>query len=785
MTRHPALIVMMGLTLAGADTVQARVLFLAHFDGPGATADFAAGSGKAASVEAYDIARAVKPGRWGTALDLTDPRRRCTFPAEGNLDPRQGTLDFWFRVDHTEEGMYHPLVGWYHEPGKKQTAFELYGKGRRFEFNLYEDGRHTNASGDGFGAQRWHHVAITWHCTGGAGRSEYNVYINGRNAIRMTGRNPLGRAGGALHVGVWDYGYGHFLRGRVDELRITSRVEHAGAFNPPKRPYAIPGTEQGLLTTRRDMLHAIGDLRVEIRALRRASEFADDKASRTAIVSHLQTIREGVTSLKSMPMGEETPDQRGEVQVALDEVADRIKEARREAAAQSRALIRRIGRFQDVTTKVDLDIDGGASAWGDYNGDGLVDLNVNGKVFRNLSGLRFKQVAEIGAGVWADFDNDGRLDAYHWAGNGLYVNRGNAESLEFARPVTMPDLPAGREISYGTNRSANWADYNGDGFADLFVTGYEGGGMAPYHDTLMLSRSAQSFAGTTVGSRANGRGVTSCDFDEDGDIDVYVSNYRLQPNRLWRNDGEASFENVAASHGATGGNGHSIGAAWGDVDNDGDFDLFVGNFAHPGQPQSRFLENRGAAADFRFADRGTCGVAWQESYGTPALADYDNDGDLDLFFTTVYGGNHPRLYRNDGDWQFRDVTEEAGLTGLGATYQAAWADYDDDGDLDLLTSARLFRNNCLRHHWLKVRLVGGNGVDRCAIGAQARVHLDGATLTRQIEAGTGEANQNDLTLHFGLGRHDDRVTVEIVWPGGRRQAVTTKVDRTIIVEIGS
>ena len=117
------------------------------------------------------------------------------------------------------------------------------------------------------------------------------------------------------------------------------------------------------------------------------------------------------------------------------------------------------------------------------------------------------------------------------------------------------------------------------------------------------------------------------------------------------------------------------------------------------------------------------------------------------------------------------------------TYQAAGADFDNDGDLDLLTGRRLFRNGQSGGHWLKVRLIGdGRRVNRDAVGAQVRIRLGDRTLTRHVETATGECNQNDLTLHFGLGDHGEAVVVEVRWPGGRTQRVTTNVDQQIVIE---
>lgn len=282
--------------------------------------------------------------------------------------------------------------------------------------------------------------------------------------------------------------------------------------------------------------------------------------------------------------------------------------------------------------------------------------------------------------------------------------------------------------------------------------------------------------------------MTACDFNRSGVPAVYVSNYRLQPNELWIGDGSGHMRDaapelnaVATSEGFPG--GHAIGACWGDFDNDGEFDLFAGNFAHRDsrgdQPKSRFLRNQGPAAGFHFEDMGTGGVFYQESYASPAAADYDNDGRLDLFFTTVYGiasfktPNYPVLYRNTGKFAFADTTANLGLDNLPPTYQAAWADYDNDGDLDLATAGKLFQNRRPTGKWLEVRLMGdGRKVDRSAIGAQVTVKTAGKTVARQVEAGTGEGNQNDLTLHFGLGDAACPVSIEVRWLNGKTTKLT-------------
>ena len=130
---------------------------------------------------------------------------------------------------------------------------------------------------------------------------------------------------------------------------------------------------------------------------------------------------------------------------------------------------------------------------------------------------------------------------------------------------------------------------------------------------------------------------------------------------------------------------------------------------------------------------------------------------------------------------FKDCTTELGLAISGDG--ACWADYDNDGDLDLVTAGRLYQNQGAPNRWIKVRLEGdGQTVDASALGAQVRIKLKDRTLTRHVEAGTGEGNQNDLVLHFGLGSHTEPVDLEVFWPIGRVQTVPScPVDRLVSV----
>lgn len=438
--------------------------------------------------------------------------------------------------------------------------------------------------------------------------------------------------------------------------------------------------------------------------------------------------------------------------------------------------------FTDVTEAMGLKgNNGGVAAWGDFDNDGWVDVCIGGEIWRNEEGKRFIKVGSVaGPAIWGDFDNDGYLDLFCFQSGKLYRN---VKGKEF-KDMPFPPLPM--KVCIG----ACWGDFDGDGLIDLYVAGYEANdGYQPH--AIFRNQGDGTFKEIwqTKGRRQPGRGVTACDFNEDGHLDIFVSNYRLEANLLWLNDGKGNFSDVAKAFGAAGNlkqgwYGHTIGSAWGDLDNDGHFDLFVGNFSHPPdyQDRSQFLRNMGPKKNWHFEDKTKIAkLRWQESYASPTLGDFDNDGWLDLYFTTVYPGDKSVLYRNHGEWKFEEIKSAAGLS-LPQTYQAAWADFNNDGQLGLLTGGRLFRNPGSSNHWLKVRLEGGGKVNRAAIGAQVRLRLDTHTLSRQVEGATGQGNQNDLALHFGLGAHKAPVRLEIRWPDGTREEVQTPVDRIITVK---
>ncbi|MEO0082748.1 MAG: FG-GAP-like repeat-containing protein, partial [candidate division WOR-3 bacterium] len=307
-------------------------------------------------------------------------------------------------------------------------------------------------------------------------------------------------------------------------------------------------------------------------------------------------------------------------------------------------------------------------AWGDYNNDGFDDLLLSGCIlFRNDSGRSFTNVTDsVGladvqgrGGVWADYDNDGWLDFWMSASAGL--DRLYKNDAGRFRDVTKE---AGMPADSWPTEGAAWADFDNDGWVDLYCANYENWEQHSYYpDKLWRNVQGQLYDWTDSGgiklphgTDLAGRGVSWADYDDDGYQDCYVSNYRLCENFLWHNNGQGRFENVAGREGVSGDEvngwyGHTIGAEWADYDNDGDLDLFTADLAHPRyiefSNRSRLYQNQGPKVYPRFTDRrAEAGIRYEETHSDPAWADVDNDGDLDLYVTSIYEGRRSFLYEN-------------------------------------------------------------------------------------------------------------------------------------------
>ncbi len=301
---------------------------------------------------------------------------------------------------------------------------------------------------------------------------------------------------------------------------------------------------------------------------------------------------------------------------------------------------------------------------------------------------------------------------------------------------------------------------------------------------------------------------TAADYDNDGDLDIYVANNRggydeypikdNWPNRLYRNNSDGTFTDVAAEAGVRD-ESNSKGCCFGDYDNDGDLDLYVGNDESP----NKLYRNNG---DGTFTDvTFQAGVA--EPMGTHGvvLADFDNDGWLDIY---AAGGSyiperhqfcvhqdHPDiLFHNNGDGTFTDITHSAGINSNNPlTSGVTVGDYDNDGDLDIFlansiyqgsyeSASVLLKNNGNNNHWLHFKLIGRKS-NRSAIGARVKLIAGDLAQIREVEGGHGCGSQNSLTVEFGLGKRNAVDEVIIRWPSQIIQKLkNVPIDRLLIIE---
>ncbi len=444
--------------------------------------------------------------------------------------------------------------------------------------------------------------------------------------------------------------------------------------------------------------------------------------------------------------------------------------------------------------------------WIDVQGDGWEDLFIsngleggqNNLLYRNNGDGTFEAITEdpivqqsspFDGATFADTDNDGDPDAFvvTWYGVRNYFYRNNGDSF-----TLIPDAVTGNIGTY--SETAAWGDYDNDGFVDIYITNSEG----DKRNMLYRNNGDDSFTRITEGAWVTETDLSRCvnwvDYNNDGYADLFVTNESNQANDLYRNNGNGSFTKITSGPLVTTLRG-SMSASWGDVDNDGDPDVFVANAGYFQQQNNQlFLNNDGAFQEVTgvpLVNDGGC------SYGS-AFGDVDNDGDLDLAVANGFcnGTIVNFLYLNDGEGNFTRATTETLDTPC--SFGLAFGDYDNDGFLDLAIATcknaaaaaqpnnLLYHNNGNSNHWLKIRLEGVAS-NRSAIGAKVRVKTTQGWQVREISAQSGYNGQNSLIAHFGLGSVAVADSIAIEWPSGNRQYLTNVAadQQLFVVEEGT
>lgn len=443
-------------------------------------------------------------------------------------------------------------------------------------------------------------------------------------------------------------------------------------------------------------------------------------------------------------------------------------------------------------------------AWADYDNDGYDDLLLGGKLHHNEGDGTFTDVTDAAGitgatgGIWGDYDNDGCLDVFMFSESYTGGDRllhslcdGSFEDVTdaagFVDYQTYNKCAGDDANTASPTAAAAWFDLDADGDLDLYQANFICWADETFYvDSVYRNDGVDGFVdiSKTLGFSSlstPSRTVDPIDHDNDGDIDLFVGNYRLRRNLFFENKGDGTVDEAASAVGlggiwSLGGYyGHTIGAAWGDLDNDGDFDNVTGNLAHPRffdfSNKTQILLNDGAG---KYTELGgdwstinsASGLRYQETHSVPVLADFNNNGNLDLAITCVYDGRPTDFYWGQGDGTFVLDGYHAGITTENGWGVAA-ADYDHDGDMDLFAS-NLFENKLPdgdKGHWLQVRVVGVTA-NWAAIGATVRVKTGTTTRLRHVQGGTGKGGQDSMYLHFGLGDAESVDEVRVTFPGG-------------------
>ncbi len=486
-----------------------------------------------------------------------------------------------------------------------------------------------------------------------------------------------------------------------------------------------------------------------------------------------------------------------------------------------------IGRFVDVAPLAGLNLVSMANgvAVDDFDNDGLLDVMISSfdvcqplhYFHNNGDGTFTDRAAAAGlAGqlgglnmIQADYNNDGCMDLLVLHGAWEFPVRKSLLRNNCDGTFTDATKHAGLAEPATSTQAAVWADINNDGFVDLFV-GNENG-----PSQLFRNRGDGTFEDISKSSGVDRiaftKGVVAADYDNDGYVDFFVSNL-YGGNFLYHNNHDGTFTEVAQKAGVQLPNSQSFSSWFFDYDNDGWPDLLVNSYffsldeslrSYLGLPHSaettKLFKNM---KNGTFRDV-TAEVGLTKVYSPMGanFGDVDNDGFLDIYLGTggpEYGFLFPKvLLRNDGGKSFVDVSSSAGIGDLHKGHGTAFADLQNNGEEDILTSMggatpgdahafRVFKNPGNDNDWINVKLVGVKS-NRGAIGARIKIAVENKgrgirSIFRTVSSG-GSFGASPLAQHIGLGKSAHIVNLEVFWPATKTSQNFANVSPNQFIQI--
>ena len=484
-----------------------------------------------------------------------------------------------------------------------------------------------------------------------------------------------------------------------------------------------------------------------------------------------------------------------------------------------------------------IKMNGSGGAWLDFDIDGDWDLylvncqgedNITNSLYENLGNGKFIKVNNSGteddgegmAVSIADYNNDGYPDIFitNYGNFKLLRNNGNKTFSNISETA----FPEGiKDWWYG---GSTWGDYDLDGDLDLYVSGYVDFSRRPQYtslrfpmdfgglpNTLYKNNGDETFTDVTpsisVLTDASRKSMQAIfhDFNEDGFPDLFVAN-DTDANGFYLNRGDGTFKIFSGPSGLSTTDG-SMGVAIGDMNKDGLTDLVYTNYAAEVNTLAYLIDNisandgklRNAVFTHSFDSPMVHKLSWPKISWGPGLFDFDNDGDLDLFFAnghlnSVSGDNRQSnlLFENDGKGYFADITSNSGVLSTGKRIHrgALFADYDDDGKVDIYVTVNgqqvedgkgnnvfdanqgkgiLFHNETsTKNNWLKIRLEGKVS-NRDGFGALVSVFINNDEYKQSLISGQGYFSSNAKELYFGLKDANKVDKIDVSWPSGIKQ----------------